>query len=179
MKAKADMHWKASPISQPPFFVLSCIPCDHEILHQPAASCMINILPKKCFPPLITIEILIVDVFNWHSTVSLCFICTYPILPLCHYLQGGGGIHGATLQTPALRWQETGVWRQEEHLHGASASYWEWEGRCLKWYWINQMHHNSITGCFIAPLYSCTQTVCIYIHIMTRSYLFTVVTCQY
>lgn len=67
---------------------------------------------------------------------SLCFTCTSPALLLCCSLQRGGGVHGATLQAPALRRQETSVWRQEEHLHGASTSYWEWEGTRLKWIWI-------------------------------------------
>lgn len=44
---------------------------------------------------------------------------------VCVSPQGGGGIHGATLQAPALWRQEASVRWQEEHLHGASTSYWE------------------------------------------------------
>lgn len=50
------------------------------------------------------------------SCVHVC-VCVSP--------QGGGGIHGATLQAPALWRQEACVRWQEEHLHGASTSYWE------------------------------------------------------
>lgn len=154
MKAKAATYWKASPISRPPFFLSSRMPCENEMLCQPAASCLINILPKG-FPLPITKEILIGDMFNWYSTVSFCFCCSYPILFLCCYLQGGCGIHGAALQAPALRWQEAGVWWQEEHLHSASTPYREWEGRCLTWFWINQIHHN-------IPFYSTLLLSCAY-----------------
>lgn len=47
------------------------------------------------------------------------------------FSQGGGGVHGAALQAPAVWRQEASVRRQEEHLHGASTSNWEREGRCL------------------------------------------------
>lgn len=50
----------------------------------------------------------------FHSALSM-FVCCF--------LQGSGRVHGATLQAPALRRQEAGLRWQEEHLHGASASY--------------------------------------------------------
>lgn len=148
-EGQGTVHWKVAPCPHPHSFCPCLSPYDHEILHQPAASCLINILSSQELlpPPDHSGESWSGDGFNWQSRVPFCFWCI--LIPycvfVCRYLQGGGGIHGATLQAPAIWRQEASVWRQEEHLHGASTSYWEWEGRCLQWFCVTLLHHAIIT----------------------------------
>lgn len=121
MKAKALCTERWPHAHNLTLFVLASTPVTMRYCTQqlhPAWS--IFYLLESCTPPT-TITM---------AMVSLGTAVLVNLIPFCVFvfLQRGGGIHGATLQAPALWRQEAGVWRQEEHLHSASTSYWEWEG---------------------------------------------------
>lgn len=161
-EGQGTVHWTVAPRPRPRSFCPRLSPCDHEILHPPAVSCLINILSS--WEPLLPLTdhnraSWSGDGFNWQSRVFFfsCFWCMLILycVNVCRFLQGGGGIHGATLQAPALWWQEAGVWRQEEHLHGASTSYREWEGRCLQWFCVTPCHNHQLIsppGSILSPV---------------------------
>lgn len=105
------------PASPPPMTMKYCT----DQL-RPAGSIFYHL--NRCLPhpphPLLPITI-----ESSHFSPSVPDVC------VC-VLQGGGGVHGAALQAPALWRPEASVRRQEEHLHGVGAPDREREGRCCE-----------------------------------------------
>lgn len=73
-EGQGTVNWKVALRPHPHSFCPSLSPHDHEILHQPAASCVINI--QELLPPHDhNRESWSGDGFNWQSRVSFCLWC--------------------------------------------------------------------------------------------------------